>query len=232
MSDGEALLRAILERPEEDTPRLMFADWLQENGDYDRSAFVRVQCLIAQLEGAGGMACQKCGAVTGWHKYTKRCRGRACRLRQREYYTSRRYCVWDWCRGIPAGSQLVYRRGFVVGVSCSLDEFMGHAAAIFSVHPIERVTLTDRAPTTGVFHRIEEPNWHLQGKRYWLWDMLRDGWVARHGLPWEIVRNLPRGVGATGSYQYLSQEDALTAATQACVAYGRSLAGLSQLVSA
>ncbi len=32
MSDGEALLKAILEQPDDDTPRLVYADWLQENG--------------------------------------------------------------------------------------------------------------------------------------------------------------------------------------------------------
>jgi uncharacterized protein (TIGR02996 family) len=31
MTDGERLLRAIRERPEEDTPRLAYADWLDEN---------------------------------------------------------------------------------------------------------------------------------------------------------------------------------------------------------
>src|SRR5262245_3568916 len=31
-SDGEALFRAICEQPWEDTPRLAYADWLQENG--------------------------------------------------------------------------------------------------------------------------------------------------------------------------------------------------------
>ena len=33
MNEREALLRAICEHPDEDTPRLVFADWLQENGD-------------------------------------------------------------------------------------------------------------------------------------------------------------------------------------------------------
>lgn len=32
------LLRAILENPEDDTPRLMYADWLDENGFAERAA--------------------------------------------------------------------------------------------------------------------------------------------------------------------------------------------------
>lgn len=43
-SDGDALFRAICELPAEDTPRLMYADWLQENGQPERAEFIRLQC--------------------------------------------------------------------------------------------------------------------------------------------------------------------------------------------
>lgn len=43
-SDGDALLRAICENPAEDTPRLIYADWLQENGKPERAEFIRLQC--------------------------------------------------------------------------------------------------------------------------------------------------------------------------------------------
>jgi uncharacterized protein (TIGR02996 family) len=49
-TDRDALLAAIRANPDEDTPRLMFADWLDENGDPDRAEFVRLQCELAQLE--------------------------------------------------------------------------------------------------------------------------------------------------------------------------------------
>jgi uncharacterized protein (TIGR02996 family) len=42
--DGDALLRAICENPAEDTPRLAYADWLQENGRPERAEFIRLQC--------------------------------------------------------------------------------------------------------------------------------------------------------------------------------------------
>ncbi len=48
MSDHDALLNAIAEQPEEDTPRLMYADWLEENGDPERADFVRIQVRLAQ----------------------------------------------------------------------------------------------------------------------------------------------------------------------------------------
>lgn len=50
MSDERALLAAIWEHPHEDTPRLMYADWLQENGQPERAEFIRVQCELAPLD--------------------------------------------------------------------------------------------------------------------------------------------------------------------------------------
>src|SRR5262245_42550191 len=46
MNDADAFLQAIREDPENDTPRLIFADWLEERGD-PRGEFIRVQCALA-----------------------------------------------------------------------------------------------------------------------------------------------------------------------------------------
>ena len=46
----EAFLRAILADPEDDTPRLVYADYLEEHGDPDRAEFIRVQCAMAKLD--------------------------------------------------------------------------------------------------------------------------------------------------------------------------------------
>jgi uncharacterized protein (TIGR02996 family) len=48
-SDGEALFRAICEQPWENTPRLAYADWLEENGDPQRAAFIRFECEFPVL---------------------------------------------------------------------------------------------------------------------------------------------------------------------------------------
>ncbi|VTU00198.1 Repeat-companion domain TIGR02996 OS=Singulisphaera acidiphila (strain ATCC BAA-1392 / DSM 18658 / VKM B-2454 / MOB10) GN=Sinac_4455 PE=4 SV=1: LRR_6: LRR_6 [Gemmataceae bacterium] len=44
MSDEDALLGAIRDDPDDDTPRLVYADWLQENGDPERAEFIRLEC--------------------------------------------------------------------------------------------------------------------------------------------------------------------------------------------
>jgi uncharacterized protein (TIGR02996 family) len=43
-----AFLRAIAETPEDDAPRLIFADWLEEHGHTDRARFIREQCEQAR----------------------------------------------------------------------------------------------------------------------------------------------------------------------------------------
>ncbi len=42
MNAGDALLQAVLERPGDDAPRLVYADWLDEHGESDRADFIRV----------------------------------------------------------------------------------------------------------------------------------------------------------------------------------------------
>ncbi len=42
----EALMTEILQAPDEDGPRLVYADWLEQQGD-PRGEFIRLQCLLA-----------------------------------------------------------------------------------------------------------------------------------------------------------------------------------------
>lgn len=50
MNDGEALRRAVIANRDDDTPRLIYADWLDENGQSDRAAFIRAQVDAARAE--------------------------------------------------------------------------------------------------------------------------------------------------------------------------------------
>lgn len=49
MSDGDALLAAVKATPDDDTPRLVYADWLDDCGEGDRAAFIRVQVELARV---------------------------------------------------------------------------------------------------------------------------------------------------------------------------------------
>src|SRR5262245_20537259 len=51
MTDKDALLRNICAHPEDDAPRLVYADWLEEHGegaDLARADFIRAQVALAR----------------------------------------------------------------------------------------------------------------------------------------------------------------------------------------
>ncbi len=49
MTDRESFIAAIAANPDNDTPRLAFADWLEEGGDGSRAGFIRDQVRLAKL---------------------------------------------------------------------------------------------------------------------------------------------------------------------------------------
>src|SRR5262245_58838195 len=53
MTSEESFLQAIIDRPDDDAPRLIYADWLEENGrtgaDRARAEFIRVQVELERL---------------------------------------------------------------------------------------------------------------------------------------------------------------------------------------
>ena len=124
MSDGDALMRAVLAQPLEDAPRLVYADWLEENGDRDRARFIRLQVDAARTDRPG---------------YADRLQMEADALfwRHRVEWsapvieamgTDRKYIgLADW------------HRGFVSVLNVPGDRFLERASGIFAVTPIERV---------------------------------------------------------------------------------------------
>ncbi len=50
MTQLDAFLQAVKDDPDDDAPRLLLADWLEDQGD-PRGEFIRVQCLRARLPG-------------------------------------------------------------------------------------------------------------------------------------------------------------------------------------
>jgi uncharacterized protein (TIGR02996 family) len=49
MDMHSSFLADIAANPEDDAPRLVYADWLDDNGDPDRAAFIRAQCRLARM---------------------------------------------------------------------------------------------------------------------------------------------------------------------------------------
>ena len=145
MDDRATLLRAVLESPWDDVPRLAYADWLDEHGrgdlaEFIRAEFIRVQCELAGRFPDGQPLCE---CITGpahdgcpLHRYER------LRERQRELWrrlpTAAVFAPWAsgiatdpdtprfWV-GDETGSraEFLVRRGFVAVVGCDLWTFCG-----------------------------------------------------------------------------------------------------------
>jgi len=50
LAQHEAFLRAIYDAPDDDTPRLVYADFLEEHGDPDKAAYIRYECEMGRCE--------------------------------------------------------------------------------------------------------------------------------------------------------------------------------------
>jgi uncharacterized protein (TIGR02996 family) len=48
MSTEASLLAEIRALPDDDVPRLVYADWLEDQGDSDRAEFIRLQVRLAR----------------------------------------------------------------------------------------------------------------------------------------------------------------------------------------
>jgi uncharacterized protein (TIGR02996 family) len=105
MNDGDALLAAILADPDDDIPRLVYADWLQENGDEARAEFIRLQCEL-----------ERCESGSSRHLELRRSAARLL-IRHRN----------QWLMELPRsvrGAHYHFRRGFVQVVEVDADQLV------------------------------------------------------------------------------------------------------------
>ncbi|MCI0703718.1 MAG: TIGR02996 domain-containing protein [Planctomycetia bacterium] len=115
MNDGEALRRAILALPEDDTPRLIFADWLQENNQPERAEFIRAQVEAVRAEPFSPQA--RAAAATA-EKLLEGRRG-------------------EWTRHIRERvERWEFRRGFIEHVVVDPDRFPAAAEQLFAAEPV------------------------------------------------------------------------------------------------
>jgi uncharacterized protein (TIGR02996 family) len=134
MSDGDALFAAILAEPDEDVPRLAFADWLDETGgepDRARADFVRVQVALARDPRVDSRPAAP----------------HVIDLRGREQVlltTHRPRWLGPLCaRGGPLeGGHGQFRRGFVEVVWMPAGWFVARAEALFARAPVRELRVT------------------------------------------------------------------------------------------
>jgi uncharacterized protein (TIGR02996 family) len=58
MTDEAVFLSALRERPDDETARLVYADWLEENGQPERAEFLRTEKELTELPEGDGRAAE------------------------------------------------------------------------------------------------------------------------------------------------------------------------------
>ncbi len=134
MSDELALLAAIRDNPDEDTPRLVYADWLDEQGgdaNAARAEFIRVQCEYSRID---------VGAGPDEAKRSKRLDARAQRL-------CRGFSA-QWVAGFPSGAVKYadFARGFRVSAKFAAAKFSATLAPPWYREPGLEIELSGSAP--------------------------------------------------------------------------------------
>lgn len=129
MTDRDALLAAIHADPDDDTARLVYADWLQENAQSDRAEFIRCQIEAARAD-----------------PFSPRARKAAARAEDllKIHRTA-------WTRHIHGGLVELprFERGFVHHLSIDPREFVPRADALFDAEPVQALKLFRFAGTEG-----------------------------------------------------------------------------------
>ena len=142
--DWPAFVAAIVAQPDDDTARLVAADFLEENGEAGRAACIRVQIDLARLEADGqGKSLE------------------ADRLRAKEraflgpYSTDGRLWAATECpelvtmgRGdspleltVNGADRVTFRRGFIEDVRCPAVEWARHGASVRRRLPVRHLAL-------------------------------------------------------------------------------------------
>ncbi len=120
MPTDDALLRAVLADPEDDAPRLIYADWLDEHGQSARAEFIRVQVALARLaeDDPGRTDLSR---------------------RERALLAAHRTA---WAAPLDgAALSWTFRRGFIEEVALAAANFLRRGDRLFAVAPVRGVRL-------------------------------------------------------------------------------------------
>jgi uncharacterized protein (TIGR02996 family) len=144
MNDRDSLLSAIIQQPEEDTPRLAFADWLDEHGEANRAEFIRAQHKLIGLP----------------LKSDERVR---LETRTAELLTKHRK-IWaaDVYRVMGSSARLGWRRGFPEGVTGYFEHLIDRMDRLPKVMPLTAMRLQRDYPLPSLHVRdVLQPIKHI-----------------------------------------------------------------------
>jgi uncharacterized protein (TIGR02996 family) len=128
MTHEDAFLQDILENPEDDTPRRIYADWMLDHDDpviAARGEFIHIQCDLAHLPAESPQA--------------------AVLLRRQDQLLETHAREWGSLYRRLGCTCWEYRRGFVEGAGMPAFAFLSQAATLFRSGPLRELKLYQAA---------------------------------------------------------------------------------------
>jgi uncharacterized protein (TIGR02996 family) len=146
MDQKEAFLRAVIEAPDDDAPRLVYADWLDDHGEPERAEFIRVQCELVRLP-AGDPSRPD--------------------LERRERQLLDEF-GWAWAAELgPRIDQWVYHRGFIERVEMCLECPAENILEVLRLAPVRHLRdQTQLDDLSGVVEALPHLD-RLTGLEFW-----------------------------------------------------------------
>jgi uncharacterized protein (TIGR02996 family) len=141
-----ALLAAVIAEPDDDTIRLVAADFLEEHGAADRAAFIRIQVELARLQAMGEGKCVDADHL----RYKERAflgrlaiglklwAAEECPELVKVNFRDRSRLDAE----VIGAERLTWERGFIQGVNCPAEIWARHGVAIRKRQPVRSVVLT------------------------------------------------------------------------------------------
>lgn len=155
MSDRDALLNAILEAPDDDAPRLIMADWLDDHNEPERAEFIRLQIYMPD----------------GWEKRSNELRIENESKWLQGWPLERGWCIFGDFGGERVAQEINSRRtnwkwakGFVSAITCTAANAITHLDAILAAQPVQEVTLTTWPEVERDWLNVDNPRYRFRSR--------------------------------------------------------------------
>ena len=159
-SDEAAILRMICESPEDDLPRLILADWYQENGLEDRAEFMRLDILRCRTPDTAHAQTLFAELHQIWNRISK-----------------------TWLESLPSPTGVRWENEFDRGLPCSVAfatprAFTKSGPSVFESSPVRSLHLARFTP--GTTHLIaDSPVLRTLTRFQLFWSSIQDEGVVR-----------------------------------------------------
>lgn len=154
--DLDKLLLEIINHPNDDSLRLVYADCLDDNGEYQRAEYIRLsmEACHAKKDVAASFLKKAMGILYGGQDRLEGAQGHVIVTTNSTAWTKSLWGATD--------AAVLWERGFVYYVACTWRTFTNRAPQLFREHPITLVDISDIT-----FHRSgqgtveERHSWRL-----------------------------------------------------------------------